>query len=158
MAKADRPEKDEYFMSIAYLVAERSTCTRRKVGAVIVKDGHILTTGYNGVPSGMPHCDQLGCLREDLNVPSGERHELCLGIHAEQNALLQAAKFGISVDGGTIYITNRPCSVCARMIANSGIRRVVYSEHYPDALSDFILRMCNIQVDILPYGNEGDNH
>ena len=144
-----RPQRDEYFMSLAYLAAERSTCTRRKVGAVIVKDNRVIATGYNGVPSGMPHCDRMGCLREDLGVPSGERHELCLGIHAEQNALLQAARFGIAVDGSTMYITTRPCSVCARMIANSGIKRVVYSEYYPDELSDFILRMCNIKVDVL---------
>jgi len=144
-----RPDRDEYFMSLAFLASERSTCTRRAVGAVIVKDGHVLATGYNGPPSGMKHCDQMGCLREDLSIPSGERHELCLGLHAEQNAIIQAAREGKCIEGAVIYVTNRPCSVCAKMIANSGIREVVFANDYPDMLSDFIIRETGLRTRIL---------
>lgn len=137
-------------MEIAKIVAKRSTCTRRQVGAVIVKDNHILATGYNGVPKGFKHCDETGCLREELGVPEGERHELCRGLHAEQNAIIQAAVFGISIRGATIYVTHFPCSVCAKMLVNAEIKEIVYMEDYPDELSKEILKESNIKVRKIP--------
>ena len=128
----DRPDWDSYFMEIANVVRKRSTCLRRQVGAVIVKDRRILATGYNGAPSGIAHCIETGCLRAKLNVPSGERHELCRGIHAEQNAIVQAAYLGVSISESTLYCTNQPCILCAKMIINAGIRRIVIEEGYPD--------------------------
>lgn len=123
---------DHYFMEIAEVVAKRSTCRRNNVGAVLVKDKHIVSTGYNGAPSGMKHCIDIGCLREQLNVPSGERHELCRGVHAEQNAVIQAALHGVNTDGTTLYCTHSPCSVCAKIIINAKIKKVVYKGEYPD--------------------------
>jgi len=128
----ERPNWDEYFMEITTVVAKRSTCGRRKVGAILVKDKHILASGYNGAPKGMKHCGEIGCLREQLQVPSGERHELCRGLHAEQNAIIQAAVQGSSIDGATLYCTTAPCSLCAKMLINAGIKRVVYQGNYPD--------------------------
>ncbi len=131
-----RPSWDQYFLKIALLVATRSTCLRRAVGAVLVRDRHLLATGYNGAPTGLKHCEELGgCLREQLGIPSGERHEICRGTHAEQNAIAQAARFGISTDGATIYVTNHPCSICTKILINAGIRRIVYAEGYPDELA-----------------------
>jgi len=130
-----RPSHDEYFMKMAHLVKERSTCYRRFVGAVIVKDTHLLTTGYNGNPKGMKHCEEIGCLRQELKVSSGQMHELCTGVHSEQNAIIQAAVFGVSIKGATMYVTDTPCSVCARMIINAGIKEVVYEGTYPDELA-----------------------
>ena len=135
----DRPSWNDYFMDIARLVATRSTCQRRKVGAVLVRDKRILATGYNGVPSGMKHCDAVGCLRETLNIPSGERHELCRGVHAEQNAIIQAAKHGISIDGATLYCTHSPCLICAKMLVQAGIRKAFYLEGYEDSRTFEIL-------------------
>ncbi len=121
-----RPSWDEYFMQMAQLTAQRSTCLRRKVGAVIVKDKHIIATGYNGAPRGLKHCVELGgCLREKLKIPSGQRHELCRALHAEQNAIIQAATLGQSIEDGTIYITHQPCAICAKMIINAGLKRIV---------------------------------
>ncbi len=149
----ERPSWEEYFMDIARLVSRRSTCLRRQVGAVIVKDKNILATGYNGTPSGITHCSETGCLREQLKIPSGERHELCRGLHAEQNVIVQAAKHGINIDGATLYCTNSPCIICSKMIINAGIKRIVYLDGYPDILSKDILaesgiefRTCNIPV------------
>jgi len=142
-----RESWDEYFKKIAKIIAERSTCTHRKVGAVIVKDKRILATGYNQPPSGFPHCDEIGCIRDDLGIPSGRNQEICYGLHAEQNALMQAAKFGISTEGATMYVTHKPCSVCARLIINAGIKRVVYIEGYPDPLTDFFFGKCKIEVE-----------
>lgn len=122
-------------MAICDLVAERSTCKRRKVGAVIVKEKNILATGYNGAPKGLPHCLDIGCLREEMDVPSGEKHELCRGLHAEQNAIIQAAYHGVSINGATLYTTNLPCSICAKMIINAGIVKIIYKEGYADKLS-----------------------
>jgi len=150
MEKLQRPSFDEYFMEIAKIVAKRSTCLRRQVGAVIVKDKHILSTGYNGVPKGFPHCDEIGCVREKLGIPEGERHELCLGLHAEQNAIIQAAVFGVSIKGATLYVTHFPCSVCAKMIVNAEIKEVVYLNDYPDELSKEILKKSNIKVRQFP--------
>jgi len=122
-------------MEIAQLVARRSTCLRRQVGAVLVKDKMILTTGYNGAPTGLEHCLDVGCLRERLNIPSGERHELCRGLHAEQNAIIQAAYHGVSIRGSTLFCTNLPCSICIKMVINAGIETVVYLNGYADDLS-----------------------
>ncbi len=142
----DRPDIDEYFMRMAFLVSSRATCTRRKVGAVIVKDKHVLTTGYNGPPKGMPHCDVTGCIREQMKIPSGQRHELCRGLHAEQNAIIQAAVFGVSIKDATIYVTNHPCSVCAKMLINAGIKEVVYADDYVDPLAHEMLKESGIKV------------
>jgi len=127
-----RPSWDEYFMKIAMLVAERSTCKRHHVGAVIVKDKQILTTGYNGAAAGVADCLELGCLRDENNIPSGERHEICRAIHAEQNSIIQGALHGIDISGATIYCTHPPCILCAKMLANSKIRRYVTYGEYRD--------------------------
>ncbi|MBD3286300.1 cytidine deaminase [candidate division WOR-3 bacterium] len=137
---------DEYFMRIAVLVAERSTCIRRKVGAVIVRDKHILATGYNGAPKGLPHCTEIGCLREKMGIPSGERVEICRGIHAEQNALVQAARFGISLEGGICYSTVQPCVTCTKLLINAGICRVFYIESYADKLGEEMLRQAGVEL------------
>lgn len=139
MPDATRPSWDEYFMSITALVAERSTCQRRRVGAVLVRDKRLITTGYNGAPSNIRHCGEVGCMREQLGIPSGERHELCRGLHAEQNAIIQAALYGTSVEGATLYCTNKPCSICAKMLINARIVAVFYKEGYADPLADLLL-------------------
>ncbi len=133
-------------MEIARLVARRSTCLRRQVGAVVVKEKNILATGYNGTPSGITHCSEVGCLRQQLGVPSGERHELCRGLHAEQNAIIQAAKHGVNIGGATIYCTNSPCVICSKMIINSGVERIVFLDGYPDELSREMLQESGIEV------------
>ena len=138
-AQMPRPSWDEYFMGIAWQVASRSTCMRRHIGAVLVKDKRILATGYNGVPAGLAHCEEVGCLREQRQIPSGEHHELCRGIHAEQNAVIQAAKHGIAIDGATAYTTHQPCVLCAKILINAGIKDIVYTEAYPDALAEELL-------------------
>lgn len=141
-----RPDWDEYFLKIADLVSERSTCLRRRVGAVLVKEKRILSTGYNGAPSGVPHCLEVGCLREKMRIPSGERHELCRGLHAEQNAIIQAAYHGVSVKDSILYVTCHPCSVCAKMIINAGIRKVIISQGYPDSLAATMLKEGGVEV------------
>jgi len=141
-----RPNWDQYFFNIIDFVKQRSTCLRRQVGAVIVKDNHILATGYNGVPSGISHCADVGCLRAKLNVPSGQRHELCRGLHAEQNAIIQSAKYGVSITDSTIYTNTKPCSICTKMIINSGIKEIVYIEYYDDPLADELLSETDIIV------------
>ena len=139
---------DQRFIQLSKVVGSWSSCIRRQVGAVIVKDKRILTTGYNGAPSGVESCKERGeCLRNKLNIKSGTMQEICYAIHAEQNALLQAAKMGVSVDGATIYITHQPCSLCARMIANSGIKRIVYLEGYPDDFAMSIINDSNIKIE-----------
>ncbi len=122
-------------MQITAHVASRSTCLRRQVGALLVKNRCILATGYNGVPSGITHCDVTGCLREQMQVPSGERHELCRGLHAEQNAIIQAARHGVNIAGSTLYCTDSPCIICSKMLINAGVEEVVYGRGYPDQLS-----------------------
>ena len=135
-------------MEIVYLIAKRSTCLRRRVGAVIVKNNRILASGYNGVPAGISHCDEAGgCLRENLKIPSGKRHELCRGLHAEQNAIIQAAYHGSTIEGSTLYCTTKPCIVCTKMIINAGIRQIVYAESYRDELSDEMLKETRIRVE-----------
>jgi len=143
---AVRPSWDEYFMEVAQVVAKRSTCLRRRIGAILVKDKRILATGYNGAPSGLRHCDEVGCLREELKVPSGERHEICRALHAEQNALVQAAHYGISVKGATLYTTTEPCILCAKMLINAGISRIVYMNQYPDGLAREMLKEAGVEV------------
>jgi len=145
-SRAERPAWDEYFMEITRLVATRSTCLRRRVGAVLVRDKRILSTGYNGAPRGLRHCLDIGCLRERLGIPSGERHELCRALHAEQNAIIQAALHGVSVDGATLYCTNQPCVICSKMLINSGIRSIVFAEGYPDELSRELLEEAGVAL------------
>ena len=146
----ERPSWDEYFMGMAELTSERSTCLRRKVGAVIVVDKRIVATGYNGAPKGLPHCEELGgCLREKLGVPSGQRHELCRALHAEQNAIIQAAVMGNSINGASIFVTHQPCSICAKMIINAGIKRIVVRNGYPDKLAKEMLDEAGIVVEML---------
>lgn len=135
----NRPSWDQYFMRMAFLAASRTNCTRRKVGAVIVKDKNVLATGYNGPPSNSAHCDSAGCLRNIMDVPSGERHELCRGLHAEQNAIIQAAVHGVSIKDSVIYVTTHPCVVCAKMLINAHINEVIYADGYPDELSKLML-------------------
>ena len=141
-----RPSWDEYFLDIAGLIARRATCRRRSVGAVLVKDRRILATGYNGAPTGLRHCLDLGCLREQKKIPSGERHELCRGLHAEQNSIIQAALHGVSVKEATLYCTNYPCVICAKMIINAGVAKVVFREGYSDELSQEMLREAKVEV------------
>lgn len=145
----NRPDWDEYFMEIAEVIKKRSTCLRRQVGAVIVKDKRILATGYNGVPSGIEHCAERGCLRDRLGVPSGERHELCRGIHAEQNAIVQAAYLGVSIDNSTLYCTNQPCILCAKMLINAGVKRIVVRDGYPDEAAAEMLEEADLHIELL---------
>lgn len=135
-----RPSWDEYFMQMAQVAKERTTCLRRKVGAVIVRDKQIVSTGYNGAPSGAQHCEVVGCERERLGIPPGERHEICRGLHAEQNALIQAAVHGVSVAGGELYVTDHPCVICAKMVMNAHIKCIVYAGDYQDRLSYEMLK------------------
>ncbi len=151
-----RPSWDKYFIDITRLVATRSTCLRRGVGALLVKDRNILATGYNGAPSGISHCSKTGCLREQLNVPSGERHELCRGLHAEQNAIIQAARHGINIDGATLYCTTMPCVICTKMLINAGIKRVVYYEGYADSLAREMIAESGIEVVHFQESPEGE--
>ncbi|RKX70844.1 cytidine deaminase [candidate division WOR-3 bacterium] len=143
-----RPSWHEYFMEIAKLVAQRSTCLRRKVGAVLVKEKRILATGYNGAPRGIRHCAEVGCLRE--NIPPGSRHEICRGIHAEQNAIIQAAYFGFSIRGSTLYSTHQPCFICTKMLINAGIVEIYYLEEYPDPLALAMLKEAGVGCYHLP--------
>jgi dCMP deaminase len=141
----------EYFMGVTYMVSCRSTCLRRRVGAVAVRDRRILATGYNGTPSGIPHCLDVGCLRERLKVPSGQRHEICRGLHAEQNVIVQAATHGVSIQGAELYCTTRPCVQCAKMLINCGIRRIWYAEDYSDELAAEMLAQAGTEMIHLPY-------
>ena len=149
-----RPSWETYFMQIANLVGKRATCLRRTVGAIVVKDRRILSTGYNGAPTGVRHCQETGCLREQLQVPSGERHELCRGIHAEQNAIIQAAYHGVSIRNASLYCTNLPCSICAKMIINAGIKVIYYLAGYADAMSQEMFREAGVEVVKIDPGND----
>lgn len=142
---------DKRFMQLAKEVSSWSSCYQenRQVGAVIVKDNRIITTGYNGAPSGVKSCKERGeCLRRIMNIPSGTRHEFCYAVHAEQNAIAQAAKLGISVEGATLYCTHQPCVICSKMMINSGIKRIVYREGYPDDFSLKLLKEAGVQIEI----------
>lgn len=143
---SERPAWEEYFMDIALLVAKRSTCLRRAVGALVIKDKRILSTGYNGAPSGIRHCGEVGCLRKTMKIESGQRHELCRGIHAEQNAIIQAAYHGVPIKGASLYCTNLPCAICTKMIINAGIKKIYYQEGYADTLSNDMLLEAGIEV------------
>ena len=143
-----RPDSDEYFLKIASVVAERSTCRRHHVGAVAVRDKHILATGYNGAASGLKDCLELGCLRDELGIPSGERHEICRAIHAEQNAIIQASLHGVSLEGSTIYATHTPCILCAKMLVNAKIKRYVSFGKYNDDTFVTLFQETNIEIDI----------
>ncbi|MCK5217636.1 MAG: cytidine/deoxycytidylate deaminase family protein [Methanosarcinales archaeon] len=144
----NRPTLDEYFMEIAEVVAKRSTCLRNNVGAVIVRDKRILSTGYNGAPRDMEHCLEIGCIRDQQNITSGTRHELCRAVHAEQNAIIQSALHGVSVEGATLYCTHQPCILCAKMIINSKIKRVVYSNKYPDDEAINFFKKAGVEINI----------
>jgi dCMP deaminase len=144
MSPIERPTLDQYFMEIATVVAKRSTCLRNQVGALFVKNKRILSTGYNGAPAGLDHCDLVGCARE--NVESGTHHELCRAVHAEQNAIIQAALHGISIEGATLYCTHQPCILCAKMMINARVRKVVYRQSYPDGAALEFLRQAGIEV------------
>ncbi len=144
--KPARPGWDSYFMEIAGIVSKRSTCIRRQVGAVIVKDRRILATGYNGAPNRLKHCAELGCVRQEKNVAPGERHELCRGLHAEQNAIIQAAYHGVSINNSVLYSTHLPCSICIKMVINAGIAQVFYLEGYPDDLAAHLIAESGIIV------------
>jgi len=133
-------------MAITKMVAKRTTCLRRGVGAVLVKDKRILATGYNGAPAGLKHCEEVGCLRENESIPSGTRHELCRGLHAEQNVIVQAAYHGIAIGGATIYCTNKPCVICSKMIINAGIKKVYYDEGYDDPLADQMMGEACLEI------------
>ena len=142
----DRISWQQYFMKIAFMVSERSTCTRRRVGALAVKGKHILATGYNGVPSGVEHCLTRGCLRTQLGIPSGERHEICRGLHAEQNVIVQAAVHGISLEGADIFCTTQPCFICSKMLINCNIKTIYFAEKYPDELSIEMLQEAGVNL------------
>lgn len=142
--KNNRPTWDEYWMNIVEQVGKRSTCLRRNIGAVIVKDNIIVSTGFNGAPRGLPHCIEIGCLRDELKIPSGTMHEICRGVHAEQNAIIRGDP--LRMDGATLYVNAKPCKICAKMIANSGIKKVVYVEIYPDDEGIEILRHAGIET------------
>ncbi|MCT4585580.1 MAG: dCMP deaminase family protein [Peptostreptococcaceae bacterium] len=142
----NRPNWDEYFMDIAKLVSTRSTCIRRHVGAVIVRERQILSTGYNGAPKGLNHCINIGCEREKLNIPSGQRHEICRGVHAEQNAIVQAAYNGISIKGSTIYTTVRPCILCAKLIINAGIKVIIFEGEYASDKAMDLIKEADIEI------------
>jgi dCMP deaminase len=152
---APRKSWDDYFMAIARLVAERSTCLRRHVGAVLVREKRVLCTGYNGAPAGMKHCSDVGCLRGELGIPAGERIEICRGIHAEQNALVQAAAFGINVAGATLYCTHEPCVTCGKMLLNARIREFVVGESYPDEFGRRLLREAGVDVRAISSRSQG---
>jgi len=148
MKKLTRPDTDQYFLKVASVVAERATCCRHHMGAIAVRDKHILTTGYNGAPSGLKDCLELGCLRDETGIPSGERHEICRGVHAEQNVIIQAALHGISLEGSTIYCTHTPCVLCAKMLVNAKIKRFVSFGRYNDDEFIELFREAGIELDI----------
>ena len=148
MKKLTRPDIDEYFLKVASVVAERSTCRRHHIGAVAVKDKHMLATGYNGAPSGLKDCLELGCLRDEMNIPSGTRQEICRGIHAEQNVIIQASLHGVSLEGSTIYCTHTPCVLCAKMLVNAKVKRFISFGRYNDSAFIDLFKEAGIEVDI----------
>ena len=151
-----RPDWDTYFMTLCHMVAERSTCLRRKVGALLVSNHHILATGYNGAPQGLAHCAEAGCIRERMAIPSGERQELCRGLHAEQNAIIQAAVHGVALQDVTCYCTTHPCITCAKMLINANVTRIVYEGDYPDELATQMLEAAGIELIRWPAPKESE--
>lgn len=153
---AKRPSWDEIFMQVADVVSQRSTCLRRKVGAVLVKDRHIIATGFNGAPAGMEHCIDKGvCLREELGVPSGERLDYCYAVHSEANLIIQSAIHGRDTRGSEVYLTCSPCTMCAKLLVNAGIKRICYKDNYPDKLAMEILRSGGVLVENYSPGKDG---
>jgi dCMP deaminase len=150
-----RPQWDKYFLRLANLVAERSTCLRRKVGALLVRENRILATGYNGAPHNVRHCLEVGCLRESLGVEPGAFHELCRGLHAEQNAIIQAVREGVSTKGATLYCTTSPCSICTKLLINAGIERIVVASDYPDSLGREMMNEVGLKVECVSFTGEG---
>ncbi len=150
MKKVIRPSLDEYFLKIACVVAERATCERHHVGAVAVRDKHILSTGYNGAAAGVKDCLELGCLRDELKIPSGTRHEICRGIHAEQNAIIQASLHGVSMEGAILYCTHSPCILCAKMLVNARIKRFVTFGKYADDAFVELFKEAGIKFEVKP--------
>lgn len=144
--KKVRPSWDDYFMELARMVATRSTCIRRQIGAVLVKDKRILATGYNGAPRGMKHCLEIGCIRDELKIAFGTRAEMCRAVHSEQNAVIQCAVYGVSSEGSTMYITNQPCTICTKMLINAGIKRIVYENPYPDEYAMSLLKESGVEL------------
>lgn len=155
--KYKRPSWDEYFLELAEMVATRSTCLRRHVGAVLVRNERIIATGYNGSPRGLGHCLEIGCLREDMQIPSGHRYELCRGVHAEQNAIINAAYYGVSTQDAVLYCTNQPCIICARMLINAGISKVVHRGNFNDRLALQFLQEAGIDLVELPSGDKKES-
>ncbi|MCK4696323.1 MAG: cytidine/deoxycytidylate deaminase family protein [Candidatus Cloacimonetes bacterium] len=149
-----RPSWHKYFMEMAFLASERSTCLRRKVGAIVVKNNQVISTGYNGAPKRVRHCSETGCLRKQMNIPSGERHELCRGIHAEQNAIIQAAIYGSSLQDAAIYTTNQPCIICSKMIINAEISDIYIADKYPDKLAQEMLEEAGVQMYVVDIKND----
>ncbi len=145
-SKNSRPEWDEYWMNVVEQISKRSTCLRRNIGAVIVKDNYIVSTGFNGAPRNLPHCSEIGCLRDQLKIPSGTRHEICRGVHAEQNAIIRGDP--LRMEGATMYVNAKPCKICAKMIINAGIKRVVYIEYYPDNEGIALLKQAGIETKV----------
>ena len=146
-AKLRRPSWDDYFMNLAQHVATRSTCLRHHVGAVLIRNKRILATGYNGAPSGMKHCLEIGCIRDQLKIPSGTKQEICRAIHAEQNAIVQCAVYGVSSNESTLYITHQPCTICAKIIINAGVKRIVFQKPYPDAYAQSLLKEAGVKLE-----------
>ena len=146
----NRPDWDQYFMEMAELAATRASCLRRKVGAVLVKNKKVLATGYNGAPKDITHCEATGCLREKLEVPSGERHEICRGVHAEQNLVAQAAFHGVKTEGSTVYCTHQPCIICTKILINAGVTKIYFKNPYSDQFAEKLLKESN--VEFLKYG------
>lgn len=142
----ERMSFDEYFMKLAYLVASRSTCLSRQVGAVIVRDNHVISTGYNGAPKGVAHCLDTGCIRKERGIPSGERLDICKAVHAEQNAIIEAAYNGVSTKGASIYVTVTPCFTCAKMIINAGIKEIIIDGDYPSVDSRTLFEEVGIKI------------
>jgi dCMP deaminase len=151
----ERPTWDEYFMTIAHQVARRSTCKRRHVGAVLVKEKRILATGYNGTPRGLAHCEDVGCMREQQGIASGQHHELCRGIHAEQNAIIQAALHGVAIENSVLYSTHQPCVQCAKMLINAGVVEMNFAEAYPDPLAESMLDEAGVVLRVVPHEDGG---
>ena len=145
----NRPNWNQYFMEMAELAAKRSTCLRRKVGAVLVKDKRVLSTGYNGAPKGLKHCEETGCLREQKNVPSGQRHEICRGVHAEQNLIAQSALHGVKTEGAVVYCTNQPCVICTKLLINAGIKKIYYKNPYNDEFTKSILEQSDMEWELI---------
>ncbi|MFH0790648.1 MAG: cytidine/deoxycytidylate deaminase family protein [Candidatus Omnitrophota bacterium] len=143
---SNRPSWDEYFIEVAHLVAKRSTCLRRHVGAVAVRDKRILATGYNGAPSGLAHCENVGCIRQRMKIPSGERQELCRALHAEQNVVIQALIHKVDLKDSSIYVTNQPCVICSKILISTGVKEIIIADGYPDELAKRMLKEAKIKL------------